>query len=555
MAETTTEHADIHTPEVLFQGVPDETQAGEPAKRPVGRPRKDGQPAGTVRTEPKTPPPGEEGGEDPDFFEWLKTLARADWDEQLFMYLYRTAPQIDLGKKGEWKIERYARPVTSQEIMESHGSGGYKILLDRWNPVTNHTTIVRQHYFTIVNMNYPPKVPFGQWLDKPENKSWLWAKPVLEKQLNGQPGQAITGDAAMFRAAVDAVKELRPEVSNEDQTTLTRMVIDTMKDAHKQMLEQANPSQTLELVNTIVTAVSGKGADASAGIMQLVTTQLSAMHADLAAERAFSRSLLEKLTQQPAAAAEKKSVRGELTEMLDVMKELGFSRGGSSSKTDWGEVAVDVGKELLKSLTVLGTAIITKTPAKPGQPAGARPPVTVEAHAELPAAQAQQQAPQQQQQQPAGEEEAVNTIQSLSNQFGGLFDTAAPFLVDQFVKGFTGMEFREWFRETYGTYTLTAIRAMDPRTIFGVIQLRKTQAPEHVRGLLEQLTPDDQLLEFITQFLSNDPLPDEDEDDEPEPPIIAPRPVEIRKKPKSAPASDPAPAAASFIDPNDGGGF
>jgi hypothetical protein len=553
MAETTTERQVINTPEVLLQGVDIEPQQAELNKRPVGRPRKDGQAAGSVKTpEPKGPTAGEEGGEDPDFFEWIRALPKSDWDEQLFMYLYRTHPLINLGRKGEWKIERYARPITSQEILEAHGSGGYKILLDRWNPLTGHTVIVRQHYFTIINMNYPPKVPFGTWLERPENKEWLWAKPALEKQLAGHPE---SGDGSMFAAAVRAVKELRPDVSNEDQTTLTKLVIETMKDANKEMLARSDPSQTLQLVNTIVGAVSGKGEQAGAGIMQLVTAQLTAMQTELAAERAFSRQLLTQLTtkaQEPAG----KTLKSEITEMSEMMQSLGFSR--ANGKTDWGEVAVDVGKELLKSLTVLGTAIITKTPAKPQPPANARQTTTtIGGHAELaPAAGAQGQ-PTAQAEHPQGEEETVNTIQTLSNQFGGLFDTAAPFLVDQFVKGFSGMEFREWFQETYGSYTMNAIRAMDPRTIFGVIELRKLQAPEHVASLLQQLQPPETVLEFITEFLSDRPV-DDDEDSglpaEPEPRTPRPAPTEIRKQPRGQPEPDPAPAAAgSFIDPDQGG--
>lgn len=545
MAETATETQDIHAPDVLSQGVPDEPQPSEQSKRPVGRPRNDGRPAGSLK-ETKTPRPGEDGGELVDFWAELKEYPKADWDEQLILYLYRTHPLIDLGSrgKGEWKIEKYSKPIDAQDVLEVHGSGGYKILLVRWSPVTRKTTLLRTHYFTMLNMNYPPKVPFGSWLDRDENKDWAWAKPALEKQItNGTSPGPGGSDAALFQAAVNAVKELRPDVNKEDQTTLTRLVIDTMKEAN-------NPATTLSLVNTVVSAIAGKGDNASAGIMQLVTSQLGALQTELAAERAFNRELLTKLT-TPAGKAteEKKSLKSEVLELADTMSALGFQKGGG---TDWAEAGVEIGKEILKSLTVLGTAIITKQPAKPGQPAtNARPAgaTVIDAQAQISAPPAAAAPAQQQQQQ---EETMSTTIQQLSNQFGGLFDQAAPFLADQYVKGFSGMEFREWFKETYGTFTYNAMRGMDPRTIADVIELRKTQAPEHVQAMLQQLTPPEDLLTFITEFLSDAPA-DEEPDEEPEtteaPPPRQPTPIK-KKGPTRVEPPATTPAAASFVDPN-----
>ena len=549
MAETMTDSDDIHTPEVPPPSVPGEPQPAQPNKRPVGRPRNDGLPAGSPKANGKAPAgplPGEDGGAYDDFFAHLRTLPKGDWDEQLMLYLYRTHPILDLGKKGDWKIERYTKPIDAQDVMEAHGSGGYKILLVRWSPLTRQTTLLRTHYFRLLNMNYPPKVPFGAWLDREENKEWLWAKPTLEQQTRGASNGA-SADANLFQAAVNAVKELRPDVSNEDQTTLTKLVIETMKDANRQMLERADPSNTLQLVNTVVNAVAGKGSGESSAILTLVTAQLSSLREELAAERAFGRELLTKLT---APTGEKKSLKSEVTELAETMSALGYQRGGGKGGTDWGEAAVEIGKEVLKSLTALGTAIITKKPAQPNATQNQRPaPTIIEQPREI-AGQAPAAPPAET---TAPPEEAMNTIQTLSNQFGGLFDTAAPFLVDQFVKGFSGMEFREWFKETYGTFTYNAMRGMDPRTIADVIELRKTQSPEHVQGLLQQLQPHEELLTFITEFLSDAPV-DEEEIEPPAPQEVPPPPTPITRKKPGRQAPEPPAAAAqattSFVDPN-----
>ena len=104
-----------------------------------------------------------------------------------------------------------------------------------------------------------------------------------------------------------------------------------------------------------------------------------------------------------------------------------------------------------------------------------------------------------------------DAIQKISNQYGGLFDMAAPFLVDHFKKGFSGMEFREWFRETYGTFTYDGIRQMSKEALIDVIELRKTQAPQHVAEQLVQLAPPEHVAEFVEEFLSDRPVDEVEE--------------------------------------------
>ena len=520
MAETHTESPSDHPPLVVSE--PDAAapnQFDTPAKRGPGRPPGSKTAPGKQGGPPIAgPPAGEEGGDDPDFFEWLRTLPKADWNEQLFMYLYRTSPPIDLGKKGEWKIEKFARPITSQEILELHGSGKYKIMLDRWNPQTGHTSIVRIHYFEIMNLQYPPRVPYGPWIDKPENALWLWAKPALLEQLKAAPANGTaTGPRAegdLFKAAVEAVKSLRPDVGHAEQATLTQMVINTMEKANEKVLQMANPATMLTMVDSIIKATASKETTAGSEVMKLVTSQLDALRTELSEERKFNRELLAKITTSGTAGGQAKSFKDELLDMTEVMERIGYSRNGGSSKTDWGSVAVEVGRDLLKGLTALGSVYIQSGGLRkpPPAPAGQqpRPSTIVDTTAQLAPAQQQQAAP-------APEETAMDTmttIQRLSDQFGPLFDGAAPFLVDHFSKGATGMEFREWFCREYGEHAYRTIRQMDPRTLMGIIELRKTQGAEHVQPLLQRLAPPEDVTEFIQEFLSDRPV--DEEEDEPE---------------------------------------
>lgn len=96
-------------------------------------------------------------------------------------------------------------------------------------------------------------------------------------------------------------------------------------------------------------------------------------------------------------------------------------------------------------------------------------------------------------------------IAQISKQFGPMFDEVTPFLSNYFLRGVSGMEFRDWFIQEYGRRSYDGLRQLHPQTIADVINLRKTEAPtESLRGQLAQLAPTEKVLEFITQFLSDE---------------------------------------------------
>ena len=105
-------------------------------------------------------------------------------------------------------------------------------------------------------------------------------------------------------------------------------------------------------------------------------------------------------------------------------------------------------------------------------------------------------------------------IANISAQFAQLFDGAAPFLVDHFRKNWSGMEFREWFLDTYGRMGLNAVRAMSKETLIGVLEHRRVNGPPHVQDLLCELNPPEKVAQFVDEFLSDRPIPEND--DEPE---------------------------------------
>jgi hypothetical protein len=487
------------------------TGAVTPEKNKGGRPRNDGLPPGSVHVAPK---PGSAGG--PEFFAWLKTFPATDWSEALTLYLYRTSPELNMARRGQLNIQKFNRPVDPDEIMQLHGSGGYKLILNRYDSKKMESGAVCDHHFQIMNMEFPPRVPYGSWIDRPENADWLWAKPSLLKSLqdaNNQMNGGGGGGAPTIMQIAELIERVRPNNSPEEQATLASLVIEVMSKQNESVMQMANPDRMLGVVDKVI-ATMGSNNKGDSVVVDLLKDQLTRMHQELMDERKAARE-----------GGKQPSLKEALAEQKEIIDLMGIKRGGAAS-TDWGGVAIELGRDLLKGLTQVGTAFaqlqIQKANLEMQRKAGAQPAATATARpapAAQPAAIAAPEptaaAPNGVAGAPAAElsPEGQDMIASISAQFAQLFDGAAPFLVDHFRKGWSGMEFREWFLDTYGRMGLNAVRAMSKETLIGVLEHRKANGPPHVQELLYELNPPERVSRFVEEFLSDRPIPDDDDDE------------------------------------------
>lgn len=495
-----------------IEGAPIPAQEPEERRRP-GRPRKERD----VKADTGQGDVGES------FFDGLKALEEKDWKDLYTVYLYRCEPFTDRKVTGNDNfIMKYTQPIDQQSVMEEYGSGKYLAVLNLFNPSTRHSKAVYSHYFRIMNTKYPPQLPLGEWINDGRNKDWAWAKPLLEEaeakrlqNLHAAGASAGMDQAAdMFKAAVAAVKDLRPDAAPDEQNSLAVQVIQSMEKSADRMLTMANPAQFMGLVEKILSVNKNEGG----GVMQLVMAQLSAIQGELSKEREFSRDLLVKLS-TPAVTEPKKSFKEELLDMKEVMGMLRGNSGGS--KTDWGEVAVTFGEKVLTVGAQIAQAVIMARAQNANQ---RRAPQPVRFPTDSPAiespANPDQQADQSQQtMQPnpnytPEQQQMANQLETLNNTFGPVFDMAAPHIVDCFHKS-DGVDFREWFLGEFGEFAYREMRRVGPEMILGVFELRKQVAPPHVQTQLQQLQPPEKVQQFVLEFLSDEPAEgDEDEDTE-----------------------------------------
>jgi hypothetical protein len=482
-------------------------RTGKPKGRPVTRSQEPSLPENLAIDE-----------SDDSLFEMMSQYPADEWEKKLSAYLYRLAPVIDRGRTGGYhNVQMYTKPVTQDEIMRASygGSGRYLLILKRYDPTTRITLKIKEEVFSILNQDFPPCIPYGEWIDDEKNREWAWAKPQLEKIAKEKEGQPTTPAVAAgitdptFGAVFNILERFMPK-QNADQTqALATEVIATMREQHKEQMQQAkgNPDQLVTLVTTIATAL--KPTAAAAGGDPLLATILDNMRADLKESREMNAKLMEKLF---APAAKPPTLAEQLKDLVELKTSVGTlfrgntGGGGEQKKTDWGEVFARSVEKIVEEGPRYMQAIFTGRP--PARTINHQRPATPGAATETT----------DQPRELTQEEQAMGAIEEINAQFGATFDEFTPELVKTFDRDLSGMDFRDWFIEEFGARVYSFLRKMDVRTILGVIELRKQTAPEHLRPQLALLTPPAKVEKFILEFQSNDPAPNyggEEEEDEP----------------------------------------
>jgi hypothetical protein len=146
----------------------------------------------------------------PTFFQAMGRIQKEDWGPRATIYLYRVEPVIDRLRASDKKyIMTYAEPINEDKILADHGSGRYKAVLNFKKPAANQGDEIDSYYFDILNIQFPPKIPQGEWTDDPRNKRWAWAK---QKEA---PAAAPAQTAGGIVEAMQAVSDIRKTTIEE----------------------------------------------------------------------------------------------------------------------------------------------------------------------------------------------------------------------------------------------------------------------------------------------------------------------------------------------------
>lgn len=475
-------------------------------------------------------------------WQWMKSLEKKLWESELFAYLYRMGPITDrkaTDRENCVYIAKYSEPPEVERIMEHHGSGLYKLMLNHYSHATGKTLSLVIFTFRILNESYPPVVPIGEWVDDPRNKDWQWAKQAMllkaakqDKEFNKEmqatqgTAQAPTAPNALTDLA-NAVKMLAPQGNDALNQHLTRELEAARSDT--------KPNAALQMVKEIAALVKPNEDSGLKATLEMVKGIMEGTRAEMVELRTQNNSLMLELVTlaktPPTSPTKARSLREELIEFKELAEMLSPK---ATTADDWTAVAMK-GLDTLAQYAPMLISAATKTPD------AAQPPPTA-ANGTRRAPQAQQTA----QAAPQTEEEQRQMLREQINaQFGPLLDRIAPTLSAHFHQG-TGNTLQDWFKKEYGLQTYAVLMQFSPQTVLDVLNMRKEPsagAPPEVQALLIGLTPTDKLPAFVTDFLDDTEPDDAPPAKETAAPQEAAAAVTMPPPPPAVEAAQPPPAA------------
>ena len=420
------------------------------------------------------------------FWGRMKTISAADWGTRANVYLYRIEPITDRLRGGDKKyVMCYGEPISEDRVMIDQGSGRYKAILTFKKPAAESGDEMDSTYFDILNPKFPPKIPPGEWLDDPRNKKWAWAKQYAEPTPGAPAAASAIGDM------VGAF-----QVFNEIQKTTS-----------ENMKQNQPPPPTAPAENPMVTAMSLAKElltiRADNPMVTMMSEQLTAMRAELAAQRARSDMLTDKLSEK-AKEADKpadplltiksifdtfKSVRSEAAEIMP-------GNSGRSRLGPWMEFFQPVLPSLMETLKPVAVAIAQQAMApNPAQQHAAGPAPQIQPSAYKPAAPAPQ-----------------------PQDFGAFLELITPRML-HFLRDYDdpAPSFASWLHDGWGD---VAQRAVDTIVSLGgppaLIAWYRTSKYWPAIAPMEQ-----EFTAFLADVIAWKPEPDESDADEPAPPADA----------------------------------
>lgn len=168
------------------------------------------------------------------FFDTLVKVDARDWGTRYWIYVYRLEPTIDRTRTGDPKyIQSYAEPINEDRLLADHGSGKYKMILNFRKPGAERGDEIDTGYISVLNMEFPPKIAPGEWVDDPKNRKWSWAKkyfPTEQPQGNNaaDPMKTLETYNKIRKDIVAEVQPQHPETEPEERMLTLAAVIEKM---------------------------------------------------------------------------------------------------------------------------------------------------------------------------------------------------------------------------------------------------------------------------------------------------------------------------------------
>ena len=144
------------------------------------------------------------------FFERIAEVNAKDWGTRATIKVYRLAPIINRLVSTENKyITQYFEPVTEEKLKVDHGSGKYRLYFTLKTAGIKGEKELDSTEIDILDQNFPPKIPAGEWMEDPRNKQWAWARPANLPVNGAAPAANVATDTVLdaMRLGVEITKQ------------------------------------------------------------------------------------------------------------------------------------------------------------------------------------------------------------------------------------------------------------------------------------------------------------------------------------------------------------
>jgi hypothetical protein len=289
----------------------------EPEPKRRGRPTKDGQPR---------------------LLNIIEQINQFESWDGIQAYIYRHEPISN--KPGNHMLKRYTRPFDEDDVMQDKGmgSGVYGIIVNRTDPQTRVRRMITSGEITIMNMEYPPRMPLAHWVDDPRNKEWDWAKVILEreeKEKTAPPPPPPPPD----NGAGQLVDILREELRNAREEARTARADQGKKNPEEESVMKTlvarafEPPKTDPVLAAILDKLASKASPLESLALQLLQKQL----------------IDPPKPEAPAPAAPVPTAIEALTQQIELDKKIKENYGGESEGSKASRLSGT--QELIRDLT------------------------------------------------------------------------------------------------------------------------------------------------------------------------------------------------------------
>jgi hypothetical protein len=326
----------------------------EPERKPYDG-KRDGKRGLSKRFQRESPPEERQS-----FFEHTSGLSEVEWERHL-LYVYQWAPIVDLTKGGTERKYRkiYTRHMSEEDIKRDVGSGTYELKLNKIDADSRKEKTDRKLVVSILDYDFPPNLPPGQWLDDPRNSDWQWAKPLLQKKY--QVADTTRGNGAPTWTEMMQFMEHQARSTNTPKEQLMSSIVAILPALLQQQNNAQDPSKIIDSMIKVKDMVTPPPAPKQESLIDAVIalkgilapapppprddTMLTFLMKQLELQQQATNKIQEILLTQKTEQA---NPLGQIDMITSVFTRMSDLIGKGTPKEPWQEIVSELGPKVVE---------------------------------------------------------------------------------------------------------------------------------------------------------------------------------------------------------------